>query len=192
MDEKQRALATLIETPPSDPLAAEIFWRGREERNHLSAIGRVAAAWSMFEMAVDTACIRVAGLEAEKGICFTSQIAGIVRKLDAYIALARFRPLPENLISRLNSFHEKARKGSEKRNRLVHDVWYFNQAGPPERLEATARRLLKFEYIPTTIEYVMGIASEINNLTGEFEVLHQAVETWQPPSPEKSPSDHSP
>jgi hypothetical protein len=134
---------------PNDPVIADVVRHQLEERNHLSAIGRVAAAWSTFEAVVDTGCIRLAGLETENGVCLTSQIAGILRKLDAYIALARLRTLPDELVKKLNKFHDKAREAGEKRNRLVHDVWYFKQHGPPERLEATARRLLRLEYIPT-------------------------------------------
>jgi hypothetical protein len=177
---------------PNNPVLADVVRHQLEERNHLSAIGRVAAAWSTFEAVVDTGCIRLAGLAAESGVCLTSQIAGIIRKLDAYVALARLRTLPDELVKTLNKFHEKARGVGEKRNRLVHDVWYFNQHGPPERLEATAKRLLRLEYIPTKIEEVMNVALEINNLTGEFEVLNQAVETWPLPSPEKETLDYSP
>jgi hypothetical protein len=95
------------------------------------------------------------------------------------------------LIDKLEKFAKKAQGISEKRNRLVHDIWFFNHPEPPERLEATARKLLRFKYIPTMTEDIVRCSWDIGNLTGEFDVLAQAVETWKLPSPDTSPTASS-
>jgi hypothetical protein len=182
--EKQNSTADVF----SDPFSQEAKTALEAEHNHYAALGRVAAAWSFLEAGVDTACIRLADIESDRGICLTSQIAGIGRKLDAYISLARLRALPKELIERLDKFAKLTQGVSEKRNRLVHDIWFFNHPLPPERLQATARKLLRFEYIPTKTEDILKTAREINDLHGEFEVLDQAVETWPLRSPDISPS----
>lgn len=171
-----------------DMFSAEAMAASQSEHNHYAAIGRVAAAWAFFEAGVDTACIRLADITSESGVCLTAQIAGIGRKLDAYISLARLRPLPKELIDRLDKFAQRAQGMSEKRNQLVHDIWFFNHPEPPERLQATARKLLKFEYVPTKTADILATAREINDFHGEFDVLTQAVETWKLPSPDISPS----
>jgi hypothetical protein len=178
-------------TPPndvfSDPFSGEAKAALAAEHNHYAALGRVAAAWSFLEAGVDTACIRLADIASESGVCLTSQIAGIGRKLDAYISLARLRPLPKELIEKLDKFAKRAQGVSERRNRIVHDIWFFNHPEPPERLEATARKRLRIEYIPTKTEDILKTAWDINDLHNEFDVLAQAVETWPPPSPDISP-----
>jgi hypothetical protein len=179
---------TLLEAiPRTEPGLIEAAKNLKAEHNHYAAIGRVATAWSFLEASVDTASIRLAAVNSDIGVCLTSQISGIGRKLDAYIALSRLRKLPNELIDRLNKFSQKAGGLGEKRNRLVHDIWFFNHPEPPERLEATARKLLRFEYIPTKTDDIVKFAWEINNLTGEFDVLAQAVETWPTTSPDISP-----
>ena len=186
MDEKEKPDAH-PERPFDDPFSRATTAALQTEHNHYAAIGRVAVAWSFLEAGVDTACIRLADITSESGVCLTSQIAGIGRKLDAYISLARLRPLPKELIERLDKYAKRAQGVSEKRNRLVHDIWFFNHPELPERLEATARRRLKYEYVPTKTEDILKTAWEINDLHGEFDVLAQAVETWPKPSLDISP-----
>jgi hypothetical protein len=189
-EEKDKAttlMGGLPQTDESDDMFIAAMKNSKAEHNHYAAIGRVAAAWSYLEASVDTASIRLAGVDSDVGVCLTSQIAGIGRKLDAYIALSRLRKLPSELIDRLNKFSQKAAGLGEKRNRFVHDIWFFNHPGPPERLEATARKLLRFEYIPTKTDDIVRFAWELGDLNGDFDVLSQAVETWPLSSSDISP-----
>jgi hypothetical protein len=185
--EKDKPTTILGSLPRTDPSIITAMTNRKAEHDHYAALGRVAAAWAFSEAGVDTACVRLADMAPERGICFTAQIAGIGKKLDAFIALARLWPLPKELIERLDKFAKRAQGISEKRNRLVHDIWFFNHPEPPERLEATARKLLRFEYIPTKVDDILKTAWEISDLHGEFDILTQAVETWRPPLPDISP-----
>jgi hypothetical protein len=121
--------------PPTPPELLDFMRNSKLEHNHYAAIGRVAAGWAFFAALVDTWSMELAGLPTEPGVCLTSQIAGMARKLDAFISLARLRPLSDKLIKDLNKFAECARGWGERRNRLVHDVWHFDHPNPPERLE---------------------------------------------------------
>jgi hypothetical protein len=187
MEEKVKPTTILGTLPRTDPSIIAAMKNSQAEHNHYAALGRVAAAWAFLEAWIDTACVRLVDLPPERGVCLTSQIAGIGKKLDAFIALARLWPLPKALVERLDKFAKRAKGIGEKRNRLVHDVWFFNHPEPPERLEATARQRLRFEYIPTKIDDILKTARDINDLHGEFDVLAQAVETWKPPSPDRPP-----
>jgi hypothetical protein len=145
------------------------------QQQHFSAIGRVAAHWSYYEAVVDVCSIRLAGIDTRKGLIFTSQIAGIVRKLDVYISLARLRQLPLGTVAKLCTFADISRGLSERRNRIVHDVWYFDNPETPERFEASARRLLKIEVIPVSTTDLLQFASDIESHRQTFEQLDLIV-----------------
>ena len=138
------------------------------ENAHFSAIGLVASKWSHLEAVVDTWCQLLAEISPKTSVCFTSQIAGIGRKAYAYISLARLRPIPKALIEKLCDFATKAQRLSERRNRIVHDVWTFNHPEPPARLEASARKMLKLEFVPTPTHQLIKLVQEIQEHSTEF------------------------
>jgi hypothetical protein len=158
---------------------------GDAEHNHYAAIGRVAAAWAHFEALVDIYSTELAQIDAKTGLCFTTQIAGSGRKLDAYISLARLsRELPDKLIKELNIFAKDTLGLSEQRNRIVHDLWFFNHPAEPERLEASAKKLLRFEYIPTSTEALLKFSTQIDNHAEKFVELTDRIAAAPHPSPE--------
>jgi len=160
----------------------------RAENKHYAAIGRVAAAWSYFEALVDTASIELAKLDAKIGVCFTAQIAGIGRKLDAYISLARLsRDLPQKLIGEFDKYAKSTASLAERRNRTVHDVWFFDHPNPPQRLEATAKKLLRIEFIPATPEELVKLSVKISEHADEFTALTNQVDAAPRTSPETPP-----
>jgi hypothetical protein len=139
---------------------------------HYEAIGRVASEWASFEATLDTASIHMAQIEPMAGVCFTSQIPGSGRKLDAYIALARLKGA-DRTVSELNDFAKDAQGLQEQRNRIVHDPWVG--LTKPHRLEATARRKLRLEFIPVSTEEVLEVAAKIIALEKRFEALDEKV-----------------
>jgi hypothetical protein len=185
MKNDSASASTPLTGEPMDPLDHAIKYQGAEH-NHYAAIGRVAAAWSYLEATIDSGSIRLADIDPRTGICLTAQIAGTGRKLDAYISLARLRGIPPALIKQLNAFANDTNGLGERRNRSVHDVWLFKHPDSPERLEATARKLLRFQYIPTSTEDLLGLGREIYYLTRRFGALSEAVEAF--PLSETPPS----
>ena len=125
---------------------------------HYAAIGRVASGWAALEATIDTASIHLADITPNVGVCFTSQIAGTGRKIDAYIALARLQGASKT-ISALNEFAKDTQGLSEQRNRIIHDPWIG--ATNPHRLEASARKTLRLEFIPTPTDTVLELANKI-------------------------------
>jgi len=140
------------------------------------AIGRVAAAWSYLEALIDTASIEIVPIPAEIGVCFTAQIAGSGRKLAAYISLARYsRKLSGKLIQELDEFAQATARVAERRNRYVHDVWVYDYPKTPQRLEATANKILRLEYVDTPIEKIKKLAEEINDHADKFAKISERV-----------------
>jgi hypothetical protein len=183
----------LDQAPPTPPEVIQRMQAGDAEHNHYAAIGRVAAAWAHFEALVDIYSTELAQIDAKTGLCFTTQIAGSGRKLDAYISLARLsRDLPEKLIKELNIFAKDTRGLSEQRNRIVHDLWFFNHPAEPERLEASAKKLLRFEYIPTSTEALLKFSTQIDNHAEKFVELTDRIAAAPYPSPETPPPGSAP
>jgi hypothetical protein len=149
---------------------------------HYAAIGKVAANWAALELIVDSACWVLAGVADEPGVCLTSQVAGIQRKLDALTALLRFREKPENLVKQVNKIAKDARGLSERRNRVVHDPWQTGGLlGGPHRLEASARAKLVFESVPMGTGEVIALVDDIWALTNRFTVLMMGLGIVAPP-----------
>jgi hypothetical protein len=80
---------TLLESlPPTDAKEIKAVNDSWLANRHYSAVGQVAANWASFEATVDSYSIVLSGLSADIIVCFTAQIPGSGRKLDAYISLA--------------------------------------------------------------------------------------------------------
>jgi|SRR5271166_1087330 len=119
--------------------------------------------------------MKLAGIHLRSGLCFTAQIAGIVRKLDAFIALSRLRKISDDTVDKLCKFADAAQGLSERRNRVIHDVWYFDHPSPPERQEVTAKRKLRVQGIPTSTDELLQFAEDILILLDRFEDLANLV-----------------
>jgi hypothetical protein len=140
---------------------------------HYAAIGRVAAEWAALETTIDTRSLQLAEIKPEVGICFTAQISGWARKLDAYIAVANWWGAVKT-VKKLNVFAKDTNGLAEQRNRIVHDPWVgFKQ---PHRLEATARKKLRFEFIHMPTDDVLKVSRLITEHVIRFDRLADEVE----------------
>jgi hypothetical protein len=142
-------------------------------QEHYAAIGRVAVEWSSFEANIDLYSLRLAGFNQEEGICFTAQIAGSGRKLDAYIAIAQVRGLKAATVKKLHVFAADTQGLAEQRNRVVHDSWAG--IGGPHCLEATARKKLKFEYVEVPTKEVLKLSHKISAHNERFYQLNEQI-----------------
>jgi hypothetical protein len=157
---------------PTDPLVWPDDQSGELTIDHYAAIGRVAAEWAALETTIDSACLRLAQIEPRIGVCLTSQIAGWGRKLDAYIALARLSGATET-VRKLNAFAEDTNGLADQRNRVVHDPWVGSTK--PHRLQATAKKKLRLEFIDTPTEDVVKISQRITDHNARFDQLEAEV-----------------
>jgi hypothetical protein len=172
---------------PTDPLNPLVWPEDKSNDltpEHYAAIGRVATEWAALEATIDTYSLRLAQIEPKIGVCLTSQIAGWARKLDAYIALARLNGATKT-IAKLNSFANDMNGFADQRNRTVHDPWVGT--AKPHRLEATARRKLRFEFVHIPTEKVLEIGRRITAQSVLFENLADEVEAEMAASRETQP-----
>lgn len=150
--------------------------------DHYCALGMVTANWGALEAMVSSSIWQIGEIPDEIGICLTSQIYTLDGKLKALVTLLSVRGNFENVISKLNKFHEKLRGVSSARNRATHDPWVGDEnTGVPHRLQATAEKTLVFEHKPVPTSQLYELARAISEKIDEFdEIIRPAILRFPP------------
>ncbi len=104
--------------PDIDPTILRRIAEERFETLHYSAIGQIAVKWAFLENEIDSACAALADVSPVTAICFTSQVIGPVRKLDALCAIVNELEVPKPLKRRLTKLHELIRVGGRKAEQI--------------------------------------------------------------------------
>jgi hypothetical protein len=149
-----------------------------------AAVGAVASAWSAFEAQIDLAALRLARITTEAALCFTAQIAGSGRKMDAYIAVARFGETRHS--KEIEDFAKRTAALAERRNRVVHDTWIVGSPADIGRFEITARKKLRSLLVPVTIPDVRKCYADIVDHTSAFNELTVKIQAELHSSPGKA------
>lgn len=144
------------------------------ERDHFAAIGRVAVGWSFFEFFLDHFAAELLKLEDHAAICLQAQVIGPARKMDAYIAAARWAT-DKKFLKDLEEFARDTTRLAEQRNRVIHDSWIVYENLPPHRFEITAKRLIRREAIPMPTEDVIALSDKIISHNLRFRELHERI-----------------
>jgi hypothetical protein len=184
----------MSDSPPSKPLSLErlvtilggssTIKQTAVALSHLTVLGFIVAEWSIFEAQIDERAVELAQISSPAVLCFTSQVAGPGRKLDAYIALARLRGA-SNMMKALHQLAKDAMGVAERRNRVVHDPWLLLGQGGPFRVETTARRKLRNEYIPVSAAEMAKLSEDVLALIERFIDLDRQVRAAVETSPDK-------
>ena len=142
---------------------------------HYAAVGSVASEWAWFELWVDFKILELGKIPFEAGLCITSQVSGSARKLGAYIALARHLGV-QKALRNLNIFVKVTARLSERRNRVIHDPWVTDKdSHTAGRLEATARKSLRFLVVPVATTDVASLSADIIAHVDKFDEIHNSI-----------------
>jgi hypothetical protein len=143
----------------------------------LEAIGYVAVHWARLEHEINQAIWALCALESADGACLTAQIPSIMPRMRALIALVHKNGCGEKLLTDLNRFAGEADKLARRRNRVIHDPWYFRDDTNQifGRLEVTADKRLVYEIKLQTRKDVLDIAHEIIAAQKTFEALRARI-----------------
>ena len=135
---------------------------------HFAAIGKVASAWAFIEAVIDTYCHELAGINYFVGVCFTSQVAGPARKMDALFALARYKKGDDAVGKTLAKLRERVLSAAERRNRVVHDTWSSGDRDP-KRFQATARGKVIADWVDVPTAELLSLETELAVLADQLE-----------------------
>jgi hypothetical protein len=149
--------------------------------DHLKAIGRVAANWTMIEHTLERYIWFMVSMGYEVGMCLTTHMS-FPQRLQAVLTLShdmfgsitrpQFEALKKFAGGQLNEVYGK-------RNNIVHAVWQADEeTGEPIIAKRTARIELKETPLPYTPPQVEAIAKEIEDV---FVELNQLLLDLEPP-----------
>jgi hypothetical protein len=148
------------------------------------AIGRLAVAWSTFESNINDAIWELANVEKEAGTCLTSQLIGPGPRFRCLVALLRLRETPSDIIKRINVLSADADAAGRQRNRYLHDpVAWRRSDGTIHRLEMTADKQVKHEFIPVEVKEIDELRRKIDHLGTRFNFLYAHVQAKTPTWP---------
>ena len=142
---------------------------------HLAAVGSVAGDWALLETHLDSLALELANIDDPAGLCFTAQISGWARKLDAYLAVARLRGAKRSVGTPFDAFAKAISGLAEQRNRVVHDPWLLEDGIPPQRLEISARKKLRSQMVTASTDEIIELSAHILTRLNELLALHDAV-----------------
>jgi len=148
--------------------------RTNNSAEHFAAIGKIASAWAFIEAVIDSYCHELAGIDYFVGVCFTSQVAGPARKMDALFALARYKKGDDAVSKPLAKLRERVLSAAERRNRIVHDTWSSGDRDP-KRFQATARGKVIADWVDVPTSELISLETELAALADQLEQHFRAV-----------------
>jgi hypothetical protein len=129
---------------------------------HYKAIGKVVANWAALEAIISSALWRLARVDDTAGVCLTSQIPNMPGRMNALISLAKLRNASDGIIRKLHKFADDTPGLQEQRNRVAHDPWRIDlSTGQLQRLEVSARKTAKLQYVPVSVEEIESVVDRI-------------------------------
>jgi hypothetical protein len=140
------------------------------------AIGHLSAIWAEFEFNINAAIWELANVERRAGTCMTSQLIGPGPRFRCLIALLNLRNAPQDLIASFNSLSQEAVSLGRQRNRYLHDPIVLNvEEDKIYRIETTADRKLKHEFVPLDLSSIEKLHGKIDRAADQFDDLFNRV-----------------
>jgi hypothetical protein len=146
---------------------------------HYTAVGRVASKWAQLELHIQELIWGLAGLDAMRGTCITSQIGNSGRLMDALMALLDLKGATKKQRKPIHEFCKAVQDKQRMRNRIVHEPWYFHfnddETTTGYRLETTTVRTPVHKLIKQDEKKLETLIEEIDSLYMQLTTL---VEPW--------------
>jgi hypothetical protein len=148
------------------------------------AFGKLARYWSAFEYVLNDSIWELANVERFAGTCITSQLIGPGPRFRCLAALLELRGVKPELIKAFNSFASEAEGLGRQRNRFLHDMVVLNEVDHQlYRVETTADRKLKHDFVLIDLKAVQKLVTQIADVTDRLDALFDRVIVETPPWP---------
>jgi hypothetical protein len=149
-----------------------------------TAIGRLANAYAELEYSMNDAIWELSNVERKIGASITAQMIGPGPRTRCLLSLLKLRDAPATIVEAFNKITKDIEGLAGQRNRYVHDPLVIDRdADQVKRVEITANRILRFEFINEEVEKINQLASEIMVATGRFADLYARAVDESPPWP---------
>jgi hypothetical protein len=150
---------------------------------YMAAVGHVAMMWANYELNINSFIWELSNVECKVGTCTTSQLIGPGPRFRCLLSLLRLRNAPQSLLNAFNKHHEVAEKLSRQRNRFMHDPMVKYPDGKIGRLEFTADKHVRHDFVHVELDEVLKLFREIEDLDSKFDQLYFAALKELPPWP---------
>jgi hypothetical protein len=142
--------------------------------------------WAYLEYYINSSIWALANVAPALGACMTSQIFTLHARLNALLALLKFRKADAELITKVNKFAEQVRDAQEARNRMAHDLWLLDTFNPGTmgKMRVTAEKALRFHIKSFPLEELKADVEKINVRRLEFGEIRREIERALPTLPE--------
>jgi hypothetical protein len=144
-------------------------------------VGRAASDWAMLELLVNDCIWALAGVSYGFGAAITAQIYILDGRLKALAAILHLRK-EGDLAVKINAFAQSVRRTSEKRNRMVHDVWWSDD-GDAKQVVITADRKLHLAIEDRDIAKARADYKAIEDALSEFSSIRELIRAKLPSLP---------
>ncbi|MDE5447060.1 hypothetical protein GWG65_38215 [Bradyrhizobium sp. CSA207] len=140
------------------------------------ALGKLSRYWAGFEYVLNDSIWELANVERYAGTCVTAQLIGPGPRFRCLAALFELRGVSSELIKAFNSLSSEAEGLGRQRNRFIHDMVVLNsQDRQLYRVETTADRKLRHDFMIVDLKAVEKLVIEIEQLTDRFDDLFDRV-----------------
>jgi hypothetical protein len=156
------------------------YVRPADDHPVYALVGRVAAEWSHLEHELDRVIWALLKVVSPEAACVTSQLMGATPRYKTIIAQLTLRkasePNFEKFISRVNALMQSTFDPQEKRNRIVHDAWYYDtKRDQTAQFKAWPTKDLRFGINPVDLEDIESALASIKKLTERIAVLSRDI-----------------
>ena len=149
----------------------------------LNLIGHAATQWATLEFYINDLIWKLTGTAPALGACVTSQIPSIDGRLRSLLSLLKLREASSKTIQSVNKFSENVRGPSDKRNKLVHDVWTRNENMETSKLQITANKSLVFKLTKIEIKDIKSDVDDVIDCVGKFTDIRKSILSELPTLP---------
>lgn len=149
-----------------------------------SVLGKLCRWWAAFEYVLNDSIWELANVERHAGTCMTAQLIGTGPRFRCLASLFELRGVSPTLTKALNVLSSEADGLAGRRNRFIHDFIVLNQHDRQfYRVETTADRKLRHDFMAVDLPAVEKLASDIGDLSDRFDLLFDRVIAETPPWP---------
>jgi hypothetical protein len=148
------------------------------------ALGKLSRHWAAFEYVLNDSIWELANVERFAGTCMTAQMIGPGPRFRCLASLFELRGVSCELVRALNSLSSEGEGVAGRRNRFIHDLIVLNENDRKlYRVETTADRKLRHDFMIVDLEAVGKLATKIGDLSDRFDTLFDRVIAETPPLP---------
>jgi hypothetical protein len=152
------------------------YIRPADEHPIYALVGQVAAEWSHLEHELDRIIWALLKVLSSEAACVTSQLMGATPRYKTIIAQLTLRKASEpqfgKFIDTVNQLMQRSFDPQEKRNRIVHDAWYFEtNRSQTAQFRAWPQKDLRFGINPVDL-------AEIENALAAIRKLNERINTF--------------